>query len=117
MAIKVYKSLIRSKLDYLFIEMNTSTQKILGECQKIQNRILKQIKFYPFKTRIAYIHSNLKIELLEPRSIRLFEKFVSSRSSHKQINEDLNNYEPETRQKKFFTLFDTYFKKFRTQNE
>ena len=62
---------------------------------------LKQIRFYPLKTRITFIHSNLKIELLEPRSIRLFEKFMSSRSGHKQINEDLENYVPETRQKKF----------------
>jgi hypothetical protein len=105
----IFNSLIRSHFDYLFIALATSTQRIDADLQKIQNRILKSIKWFPFKTRINYIHDKLKIDLLANRNDKLFEKFVAKRLSHQQICDDLNEERSITDPSaKHSTLFDKF---------
>ena len=42
----LFKSLIRSVFDYMVIILSTSTQKILNNTQKLQNKLLKIVKFF-----------------------------------------------------------------------
>lgn len=107
LSLLVYKSFIRSQLDFMFIAIKNSAQKVLPDCQKLQNRILRSIKFFPIKTRIADIHKNMKIELLEKRYNKLFKNFVFSRLTHSQIQEDIRNYS-QNNQKKLNTPFDFF---------
>ncbi|RNA15878.1 hypothetical protein BpHYR1_050954 [Brachionus plicatilis] len=43
-------SLIRSLFDYCFIILQSGTQNIRAEMQKMQNRVLRIIKYFPLKT-------------------------------------------------------------------
>lgn len=105
----IFTSLIRSHFDYLFIAIETSSQKIASDLQKIQNRILKAIRFFPLRTSINSIHSNLKIDLLKSRNEKLFDKYVAKRLTHKQITQDLNEDNNVTEPSlKYTTLFDKF---------
>ena len=53
----IYRCLIRSVIDYAFIPVLTSTSRISTEIKKIQNKILKTIKFFPIKTPTKSIHN------------------------------------------------------------
>ena len=45
----IYKTLIRSLFDYSFIPLCCDTQKIISKYEKLQNRILRIIKWFPLK--------------------------------------------------------------------
>ena len=109
LSLLVYKSFIRSQLDFMFIAINNSAQKVLPDVQKLQNRILRSIKFFPIKTRIVDIRKNMKIELLEKRYNKLFKNFFFSRLTHSQIQEDIRNYS-QNNQRKLYTPFDFFLK-------
>ena len=106
----LYKSLIRSVFDYMFIILSTSTQKILNSTQKLQNKILKIVKFFPLRTKITDLHAQLGFEMVNSRSEKLFHKFLLTRLNNELIQEEFTKYldelplEPQP--KKFFTLFD-----------
>ncbi|CAF1073509.1 unnamed protein product, partial [Brachionus calyciflorus] len=103
----IYKSFIRPQLDYMFIAINNSTQRILQDCQKLQNRILRTIKYFPIRTKITDIHNSLNIEMLEKRYSKLFKKFVLSRLTHEQIQEDIQKYN-QTIDQKHISPFDIF---------
>ena len=84
----IFNSQIRSLLDYAFIPIISPTQKIAPKLQTLQNRALKTIKHFPFKTSTKHIHEYFNIDLLEARSIKLAKKFASSRLAHPQLCAD-----------------------------
>ncbi len=61
----LFESLIRPVLDYAFIPFVSPTQRILDNAQKIQNRILRAIKYFTPRTLIADIHSHFKIKSIK----------------------------------------------------
>ncbi|RNA31391.1 hypothetical protein BpHYR1_017762 [Brachionus plicatilis] len=65
-------SLIRSLFNYCFIILQSGTQNIRAEMQKMQNRVLRIIKYFPLKTSIKTIHKELRIDLTDDRANKLF---------------------------------------------
>ncbi|RNA42308.1 hypothetical protein BpHYR1_022350 [Brachionus plicatilis] len=57
LSIIVFKSFIRSLIDYSFIPLSCSTQRIISDLQVTQNNILRHINFFSLKTRISEIQS------------------------------------------------------------
>ncbi|RNA03884.1 hypothetical protein BpHYR1_020448, partial [Brachionus plicatilis] len=105
----VFKALIRPHLDYLFIALSTSTQRVLKDLQKIQNKIFKTIKYFPLRTRISTIHQKLSLQTISVRTDLLFEKFVANRQNHTQINDDLRDSQNTTSPShKYWTYFDKF---------
>ena len=105
----IFKSSIRPIFDYSFIILQSSTQKIVNELQKIQNRILKQIKFYPIKTKTEHIHRDLNIQTIKQRTKALFLHFTLSRRNDDFLNREINSYAiNKTPNNKFETLFDQF---------
>ena len=89
----LYKSLIRSLFDYCFVILQSGTQRIKSDLQKMQNRILRIIKYFPIKTSIDTIHKELKIEKLEERSNHLFIKFLKAKQGHDLIAQEIQEYQ------------------------
>ncbi|RNA02790.1 hypothetical protein BpHYR1_000057 [Brachionus plicatilis] len=48
-------SLIRSLFDYCFIILQSGTKNIRAEMQKMQNRVLRIIKYFPLKKIVDYL--------------------------------------------------------------
>ncbi|RNA15046.1 hypothetical protein BpHYR1_017356 [Brachionus plicatilis] len=96
----VYKSLIRSNFDYIFIPLMTDMQRIKSDIQKLQNRVLRIIQYFPLKTRISDIHQKLNVDLLVTRLNKLFANFISAKRSHSLIQEELNDYQEAEREDK-----------------
>ncbi|RNA37760.1 RNA-directed DNA polymerase from mobile element jockey-like, partial [Brachionus plicatilis] len=71
----VFKGFIRSQFDYSFIPISCSTQKISSDLQKLQNKILRHIKYFLIKTRITKIHQHLKLDMLASRSDIFYTDF------------------------------------------
>ena len=92
------------------IILSTSTQKILNRAQKLQNKILKIIKFYPLRTKSSEIHNDLGIETIHTRTEKLFQKYLLSRLNNDLIHEEYTTYleeeELDLTHKRFPTLFD-----------
>jgi len=106
----LYKSLIRSLFDYCFIIINSGTEKIKTSLQKIQNKILKIIKFFPIKTSIRTIHKVLKLETIEERANQLFIKFLTAKANQDLIAHEIlefNNSQLGT-QSRFITPLHKY---------
>ncbi|RNA27764.1 AP-like endonuclease reverse transcriptase [Brachionus plicatilis] len=82
----LYMSLIRSLFDYCFIILQSGTQNIRAEMQKMQNRMLRIIKYFPLKTSIKTIHKELRIDLIDDRANKLFSKFITTKQSHEIIH-------------------------------
>ena len=57
----IFKSCIASIFDCAFIILNASTQRIDRKLQKLQKRLLKQVKYFPPGTTTDQIHENFKI--------------------------------------------------------
>lgn len=87
--IMLYKSLIRSLFDYCFVILNNGTEKISSSLQKIQNKILRIIKYFPYKTSIRTIHKVLKLETIEERANNLFLKFLTNKSKQSLIAKEI----------------------------
>ncbi|RNA37605.1 RNA-directed DNA polymerase from mobile element jockey-like [Brachionus plicatilis] len=105
----IYKSLIRSLFDYCFIILQSGTQKILTKLQKIQNKILKIIKKFPFKTSIATIHKVLKLDMVEKRANELFLRFIHAKKKQDIIAQEIGEYLKSPRStttNRFLTIFD-----------
>ncbi|RNA04379.1 AP-like endonuclease reverse transcriptase [Brachionus plicatilis] len=88
----LYMSLIRSLFDYCFIILQSGTQNIRAEMQKMQNRVLRIIKYFQLKTSIKTIHKELRIDLIDDRANKLFSKFITSRQSHEIIAQEIQDF-------------------------
>ena len=75
----IFKTLVRSLFDYSFIILNNDTQRISKSLQISQNKILRCIKYFPLKTTIKYIHTDLKIDTVEARAKKLLHSFIKSK--------------------------------------
>ncbi|RNA43308.1 hypothetical protein BpHYR1_009597, partial [Brachionus plicatilis] len=108
----IFKNFIGSQFDYAFIPLLCSTQKITSDIQKLQNKVLKHIKFFPLKTKIVTIHKFLNLDLLEPRSKKLLYKFLTKRANHQQLIQDLESYQAKltgnNTNEKFNSLFQIF---------
>lgn len=78
-----YKTYIRSIFDYSHIVFSTSTQRVEDELQKIQNSIVRIIKYFPIKTSIAKINQALKMNIVIERAMNLFKRYTSKKMSNK----------------------------------
>ena len=104
----LFKSLVRPVFDYAFIALCSPTQRIMDATQKIQNRILRAIKYFPPLTRIADIHIYFKIKSVGARSTELLKKFALAKRDHDLISSELSEFVSDTlpRDRKFDTTFD-----------
>ena len=112
-SIKLYKSYIRSIFDYCLTIVQTSTEKIKNEIQKIQNSILKTIKYFPTICSTNYIHQELKIEKFADRTNKLFYRYTSKKMLNSIIINNVKEYlqknPPNSRIKnKFTTPFEVW---------
>ncbi|RNA41915.1 RNA-directed DNA polymerase from mobile element jockey-like [Brachionus plicatilis] len=111
-SITLYKSFIRSIFDYCHVITSSSTQKIIPELQKLQNKILRIIKYFPIKTSIVNMHKCLNIEMLEQRLENLFLSFTQKKKSNNilidEVKQFLNHNPPTSR---FSNRFTTPFEK------
>ena len=105
----IYKTLIRSLFDYSFIPLCCDTQKILSKCEKLQNRILRTIKWFPLKTRTTDILKSFKITSIKDRSIALFKRFINTRKNNDLLKPEIQEYNKlldKNILRRFTTLFD-----------
>jgi hypothetical protein len=107
----VFKSLIRSNFDYMFIPLLTATQRIKDDVQKLQNRVLNIIQYFSFKTRITKIHQKLNVDMVDVRPTKLFKKFVNSKQDHTLIQQELLQCYSNAEDQRFSTLFDIILEK------
>ena len=107
----LYKSLIRSLFDYCFVKLNNGTEKISSSLQKIQNKVLKIKKHFPYKTSIRTIHKVLKLETIEERANNLFLRFLSNKSKQTLIAKEIELFILSERPnlKRFSTPFDKLY--------
>jgi hypothetical protein len=107
----VFKNFIRSLVDYAFIPLSCSTQKISSDVQKLQNKVLRHIKFFPLKTRITDMHKQLKLDLANTRTKKLLDNFLQKKSSQSQLINDatLYYYNSKTPNPRFTSLFDDFY--------
>ena len=104
---KIFKCLIRPLFDYAFIITLTSTQKFGKKLQIFQNNILRTIKHFPIKTKVATIHKELKIDNLSDRALHLFKRYCLSRTDHETIRNEFLEFESTiTESSRFITPFD-----------
>ncbi len=105
----LFKSLVQPIFDYAFIALSCPTQRIMDAAQKIQNRFLRAIKYFPPHSRISDIHSYFKIKSIKSRSYELLMKFTKSKRGHELIAADLAEFQNEIapRSRKYLTIFDT----------
>ncbi|RMZ99165.1 AP-like endonuclease reverse transcriptase [Brachionus plicatilis] len=105
----LYKSLISSLFDYCFVILNSGTEKIKTALHKIQNKILRTIKYFPIKTSIETIHKVLRLETVHERSNALFIKFKTSKSKLNLIANEIREYQSEAHTpRRFETPFDMF---------
>ena len=104
----LYKSLIRSLFDYCFVILNSGTEKIKVQLQKIQNKILRIIKSFPLKTSTKTIHKHFKLNLIEDRANSLFIKFISKKLELTKIANEIVEFlnDNSTEHKRFKTPLD-----------
>ena len=65
----VYKSMIRSIFDYCNVIYHVASQKFKTNLQKLQNKILRNIKSFPFKSSTTHIHQSLNVQTIEGKKI------------------------------------------------
>ena len=106
----IYKSLIRSIIDYAFIPLISSTQRILNKVQTIQNNTLRTIKRFPLRSRTAEIHEVFKLERIETRAKKTARKYANSRLNHPLLTKEYEAYikqKSSTTNRKWKTIFDS----------
>ena len=76
--------------------------------QRIQNRFLRAIKYFPPSTRIVDIHAHFKIKSIQSRSAELLRKFSIAKRGHDLISAELEEFEQEIapRERKCPTILD-----------
>ena len=106
----IFKNFIRSIFDYAFIPLSSSTERISSDLQVLQNKILKHIKYFPFKTKIIDIHKQFKIDLVDTRSKKLLTGYLNKRANHQQLIQDLESYRAITEplNPKFYSLMEIF---------
>ncbi len=104
----IFKSQIQSIIDYAFIPLISSTQKISVKVQTLQNRALRSIKHFPLKASTKQINDFFKTDLVRTRSLKLAKKFAAARISHPQLQADYLNFIA-TRTPSSHTRFETIF--------
>ena len=92
LCLTIYKSCIRSLIDYCFVISHVGNGTLIKELQKVQNASLRCIKFFPFKTSIVKMHSDLKIGRIEPRLHNLLVKYVDRQDNSSLIRIEWNYY-------------------------
>jgi len=104
----LFKSLIRSLPDYAFIPLSTPTQRIMKKLQLLQTRILRQIKYFPLKTRTSAILSYFNLDSLETRTAKLLAKFTIAKRDHDLISSELAIFKEKIHptENKYRTTFD-----------
>jgi hypothetical protein len=105
----IFKSQIKSIIDYAFIPTISPTQKILSKLQTIQTRALRTIKHFPLKTPTAKIHEFFNIDLVATSATKLAKNFAKSRMSHPQLLADYRNFtatRTPAASSKYRTIFD-----------
>ena len=111
LCVTVFKSLIRSVTDYAFIPLSVATSKVNDDFQKIQNKILKTIRFFPIKTSTKSIHNYFKIELIKDRTEQLLKRFLMKKQTDNLISKEIENYLPTSQssnEARFKTPFDLF---------
>ena len=103
----LFKSTVRSVFDYDFIPLSCPTQRISSQLQIIQNRILKQIKYFPPGTSIKEIHKFFNLQHLETKTSYLLKKFHSAKTNYDLISPELEKFKEETNplRRKLTTVF------------
>jgi hypothetical protein len=91
-ALMLYKSYVRSLLDYCNLIIAIPSQRITKKLQIIQNNILRIIKYFPLKTTVNQMHEALKIQTLEQRYEFLFKKFTYIKTSNNILVEEVQNF-------------------------
>ncbi len=86
--------LIRSTncLFYTFIPLSSPTQKIMKKLQTLQTRTLRQIKYFPLKTKTSEIIGYFNLDSLETRTSKLLAKFNIGERKHELIERELATY-------------------------
>jgi len=105
----IYKSLIRSIIDYAFIPLISSTQRILNKVQTIQNNTLRTIKRFSLRSSTTEIHEVLKLERIETRAKKTARKYANSRLNHPLLTKEYEAYMKQkstTTNLKWTTIFD-----------
>lgn len=107
LCLTIFKSQIRSLLDYAFIPIISPTQNIATKLQTLQNRALRTITHFPHKTSTKSIHDHFNLDLLSTRSANLTKKFALTRETHAQLLEDYSNFiSSRTHSPKYKTIFE-----------
>jgi hypothetical protein len=102
------KTCMRSIFGYCFIISKSSTTKIESDLQKLQNKILKNIKWFPLKTKTAFIHEYFKINTIKGRSDKLFTNYMhKALKLNKQIETEFKNFNA-NKNCKFISQFQFY---------
>ena len=61
----------------------------MGDRQKIQNRMLRSIRYFPSHTRIIEIHAYFKIQLLQNRTAEILKKYTMEKLNNTLISNEL----------------------------
>ena len=104
----LFKSLIRSLSDYAFIPLSSPTQKIMKKLQTLQTRTLRQIKYFPLKTKTSAILGYFNLDSLETRTSKLLTKFTIAKRKHDLIERELLTFKEKVypTERKLLTIFD-----------
>ena len=89
------------------------TQRIENDIQIIQNKLLKQIKYFAPGNTSNQIHKQFKLDSIKERMEKLLTKFLTTRLYHEMIAPEFEKYErlkDNSREAKYETLFDAYDK-------
>jgi hypothetical protein len=92
LSIIVYNALIRSLFDYCHIVGKCGTQRLTDYFQKMQNRILRTIKWFPFKTSTQQVHEYFNISPIDVRLTNLFKKYIRKRYNHELLQDEISSY-------------------------
>ncbi len=103
----LFKSLIRSLSDYAFIPLSSPTQKIMKKLQTLQTRTLRQIKYFPLKTKTSAILGYFNLDSLETRTSKLLTKFTIAKRKHDLIERELATFKEKVypTERKLLTIF------------
>ncbi|RNA12396.1 AP-like endonuclease reverse transcriptase [Brachionus plicatilis] len=93
----IFRSMIRSIFDNSFAIYQVSPPSFKKRLQKLQNKILRHVKFFPLRTSIPYIHQSLNVQLIEERMNRLFYgSYRSDKPVEKNTHIDVMDYSSKT---------------------
>ena len=108
LCITIFKSLIRSILDYALIPSISPTQQIIKQLQTLQNRALRSIKYFPLKTSTKSIHNFFNLDQISTRAAKIAKKYANSRLHHPQLRLDYARFiaTRPTESSKLITIFE-----------